>query len=176
MNNRYQAIFGHFQEVLSCFYCCLLRTCGISIALVIHSFDPTLGLKLTRFWRFYTPFAPLGLLKAGAQCAPYKCTFQTGSKSLFEKYICSGIICPETNLNHQIKMECMCRFVECDRDPFKRVNNERDRNPHRLHGSRNRCRLLQRSTKKTRSLKSPLLFFNAYMTPSAMLLKCTKSS
>ena len=27
LNNRYQAIFGHFQEVLSCFYCCLLRTC-----------------------------------------------------------------------------------------------------------------------------------------------------
>ncbi len=31
------------------------------------------------FWRFYTPSAPLGLLNAGAQCAPYKCTFQTGS-------------------------------------------------------------------------------------------------
>ena len=27
LNNRYRAIFGHFQEVLSCFYCCLLRTC-----------------------------------------------------------------------------------------------------------------------------------------------------
>ena len=81
LNNRYRAIFGHFQEVLSCFYCCLLRTCGIPIALVIHSFDPTLGLKFTRFWRFYTPSAPLGLLEAGAQCAPYKCTFQTGSKA-----------------------------------------------------------------------------------------------
>ena len=69
LNNQYQAIFGHFQEVLSCFYCCLLRTCGISIArdflshslftrlIVIHSFegisiafairsvDPALGLR-----------------------------------------------------------------------------------------------------------------------------------
>ena len=57
LNNQYQAIFGHFQEVLSCFYCCLLRTCGISIALAIHSLegisiafairsvDPALGLR-----------------------------------------------------------------------------------------------------------------------------------
>ncbi len=28
------------------------------------------------------PTAPLVLLKAGAQCAPYKCTFQTGSKCI----------------------------------------------------------------------------------------------
>ena len=42
LNNRYQAIFGHFQEVLSCFYCCLLRTCGISIAFAIRSVDRTL--------------------------------------------------------------------------------------------------------------------------------------
>ena len=39
-----------------------LYTFGISIALAIRSLDPTLG-----------------LLEAGAQCAPYKCTFQTGS-------------------------------------------------------------------------------------------------
>ena len=29
---------------------------------------------------YYVPFAPLGLLEAGAQGAPYRCTFQTGSK------------------------------------------------------------------------------------------------
>ena len=29
---------------------------------------------------FYTSSVPLGLLEAGARCAPYKCTFQTGSK------------------------------------------------------------------------------------------------
>ena len=40
-----------------------------------------LGLWRTGLWRFYTPSAPLGLLEAGAQCAPYKCVFQTGSKS-----------------------------------------------------------------------------------------------
>ena len=35
------------------------------------------------FWRFgvLLPTAPLVFLKAGAQCAPYKCTFQTGSES-----------------------------------------------------------------------------------------------
>ena len=38
-----------------------------------------LGLRCTGFWRFYTPSAPLGLLEAGAQCAPYKCTFQSSS-------------------------------------------------------------------------------------------------
>ena len=34
-----------------------------------------LGLKLRRIWRSYKPSAPLGLLEAGAQCAPYECTF-----------------------------------------------------------------------------------------------------
>ena len=37
----------------------LLSATYLSIALVIHSFDPTLGLKFTRFWRFYTPLGSL---------------------------------------------------------------------------------------------------------------------
>ena len=36
---------------------------GSTIALLVqsfdHSFDPTLGLKFTRFWRFYTPLGSL---------------------------------------------------------------------------------------------------------------------
>ena len=49
--------------------------------LIVACYVPVapLGLRCTGFWRFYTPFTPLGLLEAGAQCAPYKCTFQTGS-------------------------------------------------------------------------------------------------
>ena len=42
--------------------------------------SPRWGLGARGFWHFYTPSAPLGLLKAGALCAPYKCTFQTGSE------------------------------------------------------------------------------------------------
>ena len=51
--------------------------------LIVACYVPVapLGLRCTGFWRFYTPFTPLGLLEAGAQCAPYKCTFQTGSKT-----------------------------------------------------------------------------------------------
>ena len=51
---------------------------GVSIALTIRSLDPLWGLGARGFWRFYTPSAPLGLLEAGAQCTPYKYTFQTG--------------------------------------------------------------------------------------------------
>ena len=83
------------KEVFSCFYSCPLRTCGISIALTIRSLDPHWGLvtlSYTGSWRFYTPSAPLGLLEAGAQCAPYKCTFQTGSKSETEFFLEKGTL------------------------------------------------------------------------------------
>ena len=53
------------------FFHVLIVACYVPVA--------SLGLRCTGFWRFYTPFTPLGLLEAGAQCAPYKCTFQTGS-------------------------------------------------------------------------------------------------
>ncbi len=42
----------------------------ISIAVAIRFLDPTLG-----------------LLEAGARCAPYKCTFQTGSKIYASTYL-----------------------------------------------------------------------------------------
>ena len=59
---------------------CPLYTCGISIVLLIQSLDPRWGLDVRRFRCIYTPAAPPGLLEAGAQCAPYRCTFQTGSE------------------------------------------------------------------------------------------------
>ena len=40
-------MFGHLRSGFSCFCGDLLYTCSISIALVIHSFDPALGLKKT---------------------------------------------------------------------------------------------------------------------------------
>ena len=43
---------------------------GSSIAVAIRSLEHSLSTRLI----------PLGLLEAGAQCAPYNCTFQTGSK------------------------------------------------------------------------------------------------
>ena len=44
--------------------------------------SPRWGLGARGSGVFYTPSAPLGLLEAGGQCPPYKCTFQTGSKQL----------------------------------------------------------------------------------------------
>ena len=90
LNNRCQSHFCHFRSGFSCFCRELLHTCRISIALVIHSLDPTLGLRSVGFRCYYTPsrslspslFAqlrdllsrslstrliPLGLLEAGAQ-------------------------------------------------------------------------------------------------------------
>ena len=37
--------------------------------------SPLWGLSKQDFARFYKPSAPLGLLEAGAQCAPYKLYF-----------------------------------------------------------------------------------------------------
>ena len=42
---------------------------------VCHVPVAPLGLGARGFGRFYTPFAPLGLLKTGAHCAPYKMYF-----------------------------------------------------------------------------------------------------
>ncbi len=61
------------------FLYCPLYNCGISIALLIQSLDARWGLDVRGFRCIYTPAAPPVLLEAGAQCAPYKCTFQTGT-------------------------------------------------------------------------------------------------
>ena len=45
---------------------------GSSIAFPIRSLDHSLSTRLI----------PLGLLEAGAQCAPYRYTFQTGSNAI----------------------------------------------------------------------------------------------
>ena len=57
-------MFGHLRSGFSCFCGDLLYTCSISIALVIHSFDPALG--LTNNWC--------------RDCARKKPSFQTDSK------------------------------------------------------------------------------------------------
>ena len=58
---------------------------NVFLECIVASSTPVapLGLGFVGLWRFYTPSAPLGLLKAGAPCAPYKCTFQTGSYNFF---------------------------------------------------------------------------------------------
>ena len=55
--------------------CRLFYTFKISIVFAIRSVDPTLGLAFAGLWRFYTPSAPLGLLKAGAQKISYRARY-----------------------------------------------------------------------------------------------------
>ena len=57
--------------------------------------SPLWGLGAWGLWRFYTPVAPLGLLEAGAQCAHYNCTFQTGSNGGPFRHSVGGASCPD---------------------------------------------------------------------------------
>ena len=65
------------------FYCCLLHTCGISIALPIQSLDPRWGLGARFFVFLYTfkisialAYRSLDPKRNGGQCPPYITTLK----------------------------------------------------------------------------------------------------